>query len=341
MSFQELLSKDYQKNFLPFATRLSIIIGNLIVFLYFSGWHQKSQFGPTISHLKDGLCAKDAMRSFSTLDMTALMLAVVVCVNQLSFKRPCIDSFNQIITFPASEKNWTILLLVFCIFKFLYQLPSRSTSELGWWVGKWWTWLLKMNKAYRKESIPPEANYREFSLGSMPEEWQCVVCNIILILFAAICMMNSSSFKYQIRNAEKAMVSHLIGYALGMLLFVAAILVIIVVFANDTKFLGSFFLLAFLLDMVRISQNNYMRTKGSSQKLEIGDYIKSLKRISLIMFFVVLYSSYFAYLLEEVLGLSRDQRFFKLSSYFLLYYRNDCESGQVGNVNVDYRDYPC
>lgn len=337
MSFQELLSKDYQKNILPMGARVGVILGNLYIFLFYSGWQYKGQFGPVISHLENGIPVEEAMKSFSTIDMTVVMLAVVVCVHQLSFRRPDIDSFNEIMTFPASEKNWTILLLICCIFKFFYQLPTKETGVLGCWNDSSWIWLLKVNKSYNSDWKSVKNN--RFWLSSMPDEWMCVVSNLILICSSITCVFSSFTFKYQIRNAEREMVNQLLSYALGLNIFMAVISVVMVVFTQDMKYLGSFFLLAFVLDMIRITWNSYMRVKGSSQKLEIGDYIVSLKWISIATFGLVLFSSYYAYLLEEVFDFRRSNSIYKISSYFLLFHRNDNESGYVGFCHLDHNTH--
>jgi hypothetical protein len=133
MSFHDLLTKDYAKKPQPIILRLTIIIGNLLIFLYFSGFHLDMKFGPMIkkSERKND-SVEEAMRKFSTLDMISIMLSVIVAVRQLDFRRPEIDSFNEIVYLPALEFKSTFMLLVFTIFKLFYQLPDKSTGLIGW-----------------------------------------------------------------------------------------------------------------------------------------------------------------------------------------------------------------
>lgn len=317
MSFQDLLTKDYSKNVLPSTVRFIIILGNLFLFLRYSGWYHDGYYGPNIlsSDVKPR-SVRNAIKHISILDMTAVILAILVAVKQLSFKRPEIDSFKEIMTFPACERKWTIVLLLFSILKFIYQQPSDVTDKTGRmknWLTKW----LKMNKNLSKEGV---MSYENDDYTN--EEWECILSNLLLIISSSICVISSFSFKYTIKRAERELQIFVLQYSEIILLVVIIFDLTILLFISDTKYLGVLLLVALLFDVIRISRYRYSSKRFKNQTLDISDYTVSLKWLSITTFGIVLFSGYFAYLLE-MLGYKKTDYLFRVSSYFMLYYRNE------------------
>ena len=71
------------------------------------------------------------MTKTSSLDMMALALAVLLSMKQLSFGRPEIDSYKEVIHLPAQEKNTAIVLFVFSLFKMIYQFYNYLPTDYG------------------------------------------------------------------------------------------------------------------------------------------------------------------------------------------------------------------
>lgn len=141
MSFQNLLTNDYTKSMKEFL-RFVIIVGNVIVFYYFCGMRTPERFGPKIDERmrfassssigseNDQKIVPDPLSYTSTLDMIAMLLAVFVAMKQLTFGRPEIDSFNEIIYFIPQERNSAVLLFLFTIFKGVYQFFWSISQNL-------------------------------------------------------------------------------------------------------------------------------------------------------------------------------------------------------------------
>lgn len=341
MSLQDLLTKDYRKNPLPATMRFLIIIGNLCVFLFFSGWHQDGLFGPKISSRdlsSESVC--QAINSFSTLDMTAIILAILLVVKQLSFKRPDIDSFKEIMTFPACEKKWAVLLLIFSIFKFFYQFPSETSkgacqpdNPLAYW--------LKLDKELRVASQGELKSKDLASEGYSNEEWKSILSNLLLILSSSICVGSSFHFRYKIKKAERELQVFLLQYSEFFLILAIIFEITILLFVADTKYLGIILFVALLFDVIRISRFRYNTNQYSNQTFDVSDYTVSLKWISISAFGIVLYSSYCAYLLE-LWKFKKTDKYFRVSSYFMLYYRNESySSGTVGFLSSDHCGCVC
>jgi hypothetical protein len=139
MSLGNLLASDYQKSIKEFI-RFVIIIGNLLAFYFFCGMRAHGRFGPRLTpdfsfapwNPPREVILEDPLQYTSSLDMIALILAVYVAMKQLTFGRPEIDSFNQIIYLLPQEKNATLLLLLFTIYKaahqYFYNTINLSTN---------------------------------------------------------------------------------------------------------------------------------------------------------------------------------------------------------------------
>lgn len=144
MSFGNLLTNDYQKS-IKELLRFAIILGNLVLFYFFCGMRSLGRFGPKISgetpfapwhdhalsEIDKSVILEDPMQYTSSLDMIAMILAVFVAMKQLTLGRPEIDSFNQIIYLLPQEKNSTLLLLLFTIYKTIFQYFYYIENNLG------------------------------------------------------------------------------------------------------------------------------------------------------------------------------------------------------------------
>lgn len=322
MSLQNLLTKDYSSKPQPILLRFLVITGNLLAFMYLSGYYCNSYFGPVIK--REGTTVAFEMREFSTLDMCAVMIALIVAVRQLGFRRPEIDSFNEIVYLPAHEVKSTLGLLFFTIFKFFYQLPNKKTGVIGW-NGFFLDPFLKLNKSFRE----PHKTYPDEYLQA---EKATVCFNFILIVSASISLWHSLSFKYEIRNTERRMI--LRSLELGNIItgIVVIILLTGVIFIADTKYLGVLFLVVIVSDIFRIVKKHYIDSRNSGYSLSMSDYLVSIKWISVIIFGVVLHGSLGALLLEK-LGIPNQSQIYKAASYLFLFYRNAQERGTVTDVN--------
>lgn len=319
MSLQDLLTKDYAKKPQPIILRLTIIIGNLLIFLYCSGFYLDSKFGPIILK-SEAQTVKDEMRKFSTLDMVSIMLSVIVAVRQLDFRRPEIDSFNEIVYLPALEFKSTFMLLLFTIFKLFYQIPDKKTGIIGW-EGFPFQEFLKLNKKFREDNAKLKDEY-------LDEEKWTIFCNCVLVLSAAFCLWHSLSFKYEIRNTEKRMIlkSLDIGNIITGLIVISQLTTVI--FIEDTKYLGILLLVVIVIDIFRIVLKEYLETKGAGNIFALRDYVHSVKMFTIILFTIVLHGSVGAFVLEN-LGNKKESSTFRAASYIFLFYRNAQMKGTV------------
>jgi hypothetical protein len=323
MSLQDLLTKDYSKKPQPIVLRLMIISGNLLIFLYLSGFYVKDSLGPMIKKAKDGKQEESVeitMNRFSTLDMVAIMLALMVTVYQLDFRRPDIDSFNEIVYLPAQESRPTFILLLFTIFKLIYQLPDKKTGIIGW-SNFFLAPILKLNKTLRE----PHLIYKDEYLY---EEKEIVAFNCILVLSTAFCLWHSFSFKYEIRNTEKNMILKSLNIGNIITGMVVIYLLVTVIFIEDTKYLGILLLVVIVIDIFRIVKKAYLDSRKTAFSFELRDYIHSVKLITIFVFGIVLHGSLGAFALEK-LGFRKDSSVYRAASFFFLFYRNDQSKGTV------------
>lgn len=163
MSFGNLLTNDYQKS-IKEVFRFVIIFGNLLVFYFFNGLKERGRIGPPIyqnmpfepwkfpkpSNTQEGIKYDDPLQHTSSLDMIAMILAIYVFMKQLTFGRPEIDSFNQIISLLPQEKKSTLFLLLFTVYKAVFQyfydtIDYGGTTLLQKTSRRPWTLMAKNN----------------------------------------------------------------------------------------------------------------------------------------------------------------------------------------------------
>lgn len=321
MSLQELLTKDYSKKPQLLLVRFTIIGGNLLIFLYCSGWHFDNRFGPIITAPLSYETVSKQMKSFSSLDMMALLMALLVVVRQLDFRRPEIDSYNEIVYLPAQESKSILALMLFSIFKFYYQFPRGGSSTIGW-EGFILDPYLKLNKNF--EDLK-DTDY---------ERKKMIFFNLLLILSSTICFFHSLTFKYVIKNTERNMILTVLDVTNFLVKLITILDMILVIFIQDTKYLGILLLVVIVFDIFRITRISYLDKSRSGYTLSMRDYISSVKWISMFVFGIVLHGSLGAYFLVKF-DLDKKSTIYKGVSNCLLFERNSRPEGSVEPANLE------
>jgi hypothetical protein len=325
MSLQELLTKDYSKKPQLLLVRFTIIGGNLLIFLYCSGWHFNNRFGPIITAPLSYETVSTQMKSVSSLDMMALWMALLVVVRQLDFRRPEIDSYNEIVYLPAQESKSILALMLFSIFKFYYQFPRGDAGVIGL-EGFFLDPYLKLNKNFRSKAESDDI--------SSNKEKMMIFFNVLLILSSTICFFHSLTFKYVIKNTERNMILTVLDITNFLVKLITILDMILVIFIQDTKYLGILLLVVIVFDIFRITRISYLDKSRSGYTLSMRDYISSVKWISMFVFGIVLHGSLGAYFLVKF-DLDKKSTIYKGVSNCLLFERNSRPEGSVEPANLE------
>jgi hypothetical protein len=227
MVLQSLLCKDYRKTTIATLIRFAVILGNFWIFQELSGWKQEVKLAG----------ADDAGLIYHyLLNSGALILATLLTLKSLSFGRPDIDSFNETIYLPAQDKNYSIALCAFCLYKYIYQ----------WFKG------------YGGVEYVATVNVR----------------NLILLASSCISAVSSAFFKYEMSNAEKEMVMK-INYFLGVISKSAICLILAVLtFYQSNGLVSLIFLFVIVIDIFRALKKIYIQNNDKMKIKDYLQLIK-------------------------------------------------------------------
>lgn len=336
MAYQDLLSKDYRKTPFKELVRFLIIFGNVAVFYMFSGWNVDGYLGPQILMSKRlyGLKAPDPrnanpigddLRFTSIIDLVGVIISVYLTIKQLGFGRPEIDSYNEIIYLPAQEKKVALLQFGYCVFKLIFQNyyylanealkfttqdDSRTFAGGAVWPRSWFMF----RKVDYGRSLGDKASWYNDTL----------LCNFILLLSSAACVYSSYTFKFEMRNAEKSMTLKIINFfSILSKVFLGALL-LKVTFIDDNKCIGLIFLLVLLFDIGRVMYL-IIRQKSSGNKIELKDYVVTLKWLSFGILCLLIIGSFWYGFLRRILinsmptGSSPSEAFIDLADWYIIF----------------------
>ena len=266
MTLHESLCKDYRKNPFPEITRFTFIAMNLLLFLYFSGYYNEKTVGTRIVEYKGQTSDENKVREYysdcsnklakiSLFDMIGVILAVYLAMKQLSFARPEVDSFNEIVSMPAQDTKISIILSCFSFFKLVYQFFKRERVQGGFFSA-----YLMFDK----------------DITSKEERLKIFLQNLILFAISSVCAYYSTKFKFEMRNAEKYMLMRIINVL--SLLWKAIIVMVVahITFIQKNRLVGTIFLFAIIITIVNFIIIR-MNHKNIGNQVDIKQYMFYLK----------------------------------------------------------------
>ena len=269
------------------------------------------------------------MANTSLFDMIALAFAVLLAMKQLSFSRPEIDSYKEVIHLPAQEKNTAIVLFAFSLFKMIYQFYWYLPDDYD---------LFDSTKKVASFYMTNVANrgffmtQKKMSKGSFLQSsnWN----NVCLVISSLICLISSCTFKFEMRNAEKRMTLKIIRVLTYISSILFVMILLYVTFIENNKCICIIFLLISLFDILRIVQL-LLYGKKQGQRVEITDYLLSLKWFTYSVMIMLIFGSFFYCKLRDYFGsmptelnssneaiFKNAEPFFRFLDWFTLYMKS-------------------
>jgi hypothetical protein len=302
MSLQTLLSTDYSKTLKEFF-RFAIVAINLMVFYYFCGLRRENKFGPSISEMKPFApyntpktnpnlttpeeALNDPLRYTSTLDMLAFIMAIYVAMKQLTFGRPEIDSFRETIVLLPQEKRSAMMLLLFTIFKLVYQFFYKLKPDWGKGNQHGANFnSLVQDIIHRGIFMLKKVNDKEGIMNST------TIQNIFLVVTAALCVASSHIFKLEIRIAEKRMVLRIVKVFSLLAQLGLLSTIIYIMFIGENKCVCLVFIFMLLIDAIRAIKLSLYSSK-KKRGPDIKDYLITLKWFTFFVMSLLISSAFF------------------------------------------------
>jgi hypothetical protein len=353
-SYHEGLSQDYASNSLKDILRFGVIGGNILIFYFASGLRRDGIFGPYIDQnvpyrpfnlvSTETEAYYDPLEYYSTLDCIALLLCVLLIMQQFASGRPEIDSFKESIYLPAEEKKIAILLTVFCVFKMWWQctmyLPlgyARISQEKGNQSQLMTDSIGKVEQAVKERSAFMFSKAKDGLKDTFTDPFYS---NLILLISSALCVASAFTFRLELKHAEKQLSLRIVNLMSQLSKVALLFIMIYIIFIQDNKCLALIYLLILVFDVARIVPKLMQLKKGD--KLEIDYYISSLKWTSYIILTLILFGPFFYGLLRQEVASKKStilfpfgfekegppnwdnyKKYFNLMDYVMLYFQKD------------------
>jgi hypothetical protein len=326
---QAVLSTEYSKS-LKEVLRFVIIGTNLAVFYYFSGV-RIDKFGPDIDEQKpfrpinmpklnphsttSDPEADDPLRKSSILDMIAFILAIYLALKQLTFGRPEIDSFREKIILLPQEKKASLILVLFILFKTVYQFfwsyyveyrsfEFKNGREIETVMNVWGRRVdPKMKRTF--QNVTDEIRFRDPFLLKKASDLNDGVYillrtnfkNLYLLISSIICLVSSHSFKLEIQISEKRMILSIVKFFAMLAQVGLASALTYIMFLGENKCICLVFIIVLVFDALRAIRLA-LYTKRKRNQPDIKEYLLALKWVAFGIMSCIISGPFFYHLIR-------------------------------------------